>query len=214
MQRVVVLCGVVASMTVLTVSDAIASDAPAGPRLHEAEADIDGGRLRAGIDGLAGAGFATGGVSGTVMGMALRLGWQLNRRFAACLQGTAFLWESSETAIAFQATGKGAFGFKLTPLLSLTPSDTIELAAGPSLDVIRPQASTILVDAGSPREERTIYSTSAPGMHGRFAVLFHEVSKHSPRERVGLALSAQMHATFVERGVVTMLTLGLGSEWY
>lgn len=199
MRRLVTLCAVVASMNVLTVSDASASDAPAASPLHDTEANIDGGRLRGGIEALAGAGFATGGVSGPLVGMDLRVGWQFGRRVAVSLQGAVFWWDSSKTAISASTTAHGSFGLQLTPLFSLTPSDTIELAAGSSLDLIgTPSSETLLVAAASPRDDRTIYSTSAPGMHGRFAVLLHEVSKVSPRGR----------------GVVSMFTLGLGSEWY
>ena len=136
MRRLVTLCAVVASMNVLTVSDASASDAPAASPLHDTEANIDGGCLRGGIEGLGGAGFATGGVSGPLVGMDLRVGWQFARRVAVCLQGTVFWWDSSKTAISARTTAHGSFGLQLTPRLSLTPSDTIELAAGPLLDLI------------------------------------------------------------------------------
>jgi hypothetical protein len=215
MHRLVILCAVVGLSSLLTVSDACASDVPGAAPLHEAESDIDGGRMRAGIEALGGAGFATGGVSGPVVGMNVRLGWQFDRRVAVCLQGAAFWWDSSKTATSSSTTATGSYGLQVTPMFSLTPNDTIDLAAGPSLDVIgTPHTTAVLVDAASPAQERTIYSGSAFGMHGRFAVLLHEVSKVSPRARVGLALSAQMHATFVDRGIVSMFTLGLGSEWY
>jgi hypothetical protein len=200
MHRGVVFWGLVASMGAVGESSASASD------------EVDHGGVRIGFDAHGGAG-AGHGVSGPVFGMKLRLGWQFDHRVAACLQGSTFWWDSSETRNPSGTTANGAIGFHLTPIFSFTPSDLFDIAAGPSLDLLVPISESTVVSSTTSSGNDSIYGTHL-GIHGRFAVLLGEGPSPESGRRTGFSIGGDIHTTLVDGGVIGFFTLGVGTEWY
>jgi len=178
------------------------------------EAEVDDGRVRIGFDVDGGVG-ADAGASGLLFGAKLRLGWQFDRRAAACLQGSVVWWDRSETR-GNGVTASGAVGAQLTPLFSFTPSDMFEIAAGPSLDPLTTLRSVSPASSGtaSSRGSLVTFSGTYVGAHGRFAVLLGKGPNPRSGRRTALAIGADVHTTFVEGSVLGFFTLGVGREWY
>ena len=185
------------------------------PSPDPASTHADDGRLRAGLDFFGGYG-AGGGASGPVYGARIRLGWQLDRHAAVYLQGAVLYWDSTQVSTRSGAIASGEYGFNLTPMLSFTPNDFIEIAAGPSFDGL--VTGRAVADASSSASraggDSVTYAGTYLGAHGRFAAHFASAPKPDTGRRVSFTLSGDLHATFAEATVPSFLTLGVGADWY
>jgi hypothetical protein len=173
----------------------------------------DGGRVRGGFDAAGGVGVGAG-ASGPLYGLRARLGWQFNRRIAAYVQGDVFWWDSSEISGRDGATGKGSIGLHVTPMLSLTSADVVEIAAGPSLDRLAVLSSSVPLSDAASRDSLAVYAHSYPGAHGRVAVHVFGHPETDTDRRTSFAIGGDIHTTFAAGIVVAFFTIGVGAEWY
>lgn len=218
---------VVALLTVAPAFDPPSSRPPTGasdrdgpPPAEPVEtSEPDHGRPLVGFD-LGGGLGAGGGTSGAVYALKLRFGWQFNHLLAASLQGSLLHWDSSpKTSADGSHSAHGQIGFQVTPLVTLTPRNVFELAAGPSLDGLLTTSSSS-TSSGATSSRRTAggdavsYSSIYPGAHGRIAVhLFPEHSAETGR-RSSFTLSADLHTTFAEGAALAFATAGVGVDLY
>lgn len=162
-----------------------------------AAAPAESVRFRSGINFGGGYTFGDAG-EGLNIGGGLRLGAQFNRYIATYLQtgGTALVTKS--TVIAF---------VPISPMLSITPVDQIEIAAGPSIDYqggLASPTNNLLNVQGS---KGFVF-----GIAGRFA--FHLNGRDESGKRSGLTLGLDIHPLFVDGTTVVPVTLGLGADFY
>ena len=142
-------------------------------------------------------------VSGPVLGSTIRVGWQFNRLTAVYGQLSPYIWLPSRG----HGSSLFAAGCQFTPMISLTPRDVIELAAGPSLDLLTSGASSSDGNASGP------FSGRKAAIHLRVAI--HVVDRNPETgRRKGFTFGLDLHPTFAEGGWFTFYTLGLGYDWY
>lgn len=160
-----------------------------------------------------------GGATGGIFGAAVHGGWQFDHRMAAYAQIAMFGWFSSERSSADRTTtASGVVGFQFTPLFSLMPGESFEVAAGPSFDHLLTSKSSS--EASSASSNRTssgdalAYFGNDFGMHGRFAQHVGATPSPDTGRRTSLTLAADVHPTFAEGSVLMFFTLGVGGDWY
>lgn len=153
-------------------------------------------RLRIGFN--FGAGPVVGDSSGFTLGAGFRAGVQVNRLLGGYVQtGGSVLVASaagtSATAIAF---------VPISPMVSLTPADMFEVAAGPSLDYYGGVSTTGAGSTGS----------FAFGIAGRLALHLGGRDATTGR-RSGFAIGVDVHPIFASGMMVMPITIGLGGDW-
>lgn len=189
-----------------------AAGAPAGaPGAKPQDADPDEhGRLRIGFNFLNGGIGSGGGLSGPAIGATFKIGYQMSRLLGIYGNISPFVWLGSSDA---KAGGKdvkiGAIaGTQLAPLISVSPVDLFEVAAGPSLDYL----SGGSVDAG-PAGSAGGFSGVYFGVHGKVALHLGGRNEETGR-RKGFTIEGNIHPSFTPGAAVTFFTLGLGFDWF
>lgn len=191
-----------------------AAPPPAAPAQGAAPAQRDeeedpGGRLRIGFNINGGLGTTTG-LSGPVIGGTFRVGYQINRLLGIYGNFTPYVWVASSSLAGVSVSA--AAGVQNSPMISVTPIDLLEIAAGPSIDYIGSASTTV---AGAPGGGGGTSAGAGAyfGIHGRLALHLGGRNPETGR-RKGFAIGADAHPSFVTGGAFTTLTLGLGADWY
>lgn len=156
-------------------------------------------RLRFGVSGLGG-GFV-GSTHGGEGGVAVRLGVQLDDVVAIYVQGQGLVGEYVPDP---RPTSLVGFAFH-SLMVDFTLLDTIQLGAGPSLDVIWACDAT---NAGAYYCGR---SGAYFGGDFRAAIIVHHTG---PRHRAGVVFSIDAHPTWVYDELLGTLVFGIGGELY
>jgi hypothetical protein len=180
--------------------------APPPPR-HEDE-DADGGRLRIGFS--INPGYGTGGnLSGPAFGGTFRIGYQINHLLGIYGNISPFVWlGTSSLTVGGKTPDVGAIaGVQTAPMISVTPIDLLEIAAGPSADYLTGGSTSVGTVTAS------AFSSVYLGIHGRLALHFGSRNPDTGR-RKGFALGVDAHPTFTPGSAVTFFTLTLGADWY
>jgi hypothetical protein len=93
-------------------------------------------------------------------------------------------------------------------LLSVTPIDLLELAAGPSFDYLTGGASSATATSVASAGFSDVFFAA----HGRVAL--HLGGRSDSGRRRGFTIGGDVHPTFSSGGALTFVTLGLGADWY
>jgi hypothetical protein len=180
-------------------SDACAQDFASPGDLDRAQVDLYAPGVRFGISGVGG-GFG-GVVDGAVVGLAPRIGVQLDRVLGAYLQTHLLLG-------TFGGTGAGRIaGFVFNELMvDLTALDRFQVALGPSLDFVWNCREVNEVNPCGNNEARF-------GGDLRFAFTLGDAIHDRPA-REGLVLSLELHPTWLDPEFTWMALFGAGGELY
>ena len=179
----------VTRLTTALAATALALLAPAAAR-----AESDGTRVRGGLS--AGGGFVyvtsdTGSAIAPALGVAGRVGVQINNLFAVYYQNMA--------AVPVGGGGTGFFDYNAF-MASVTGANVIDFGVGPSADVI-------MVSSGSTTKTAALF-----GLHSRLGFQFGGEPKHERRQ--GFSLALDLHPTFGPGGVLFTMGASAGYEWY
>lgn len=184
-----------------------ATPAPAAAAEKEEE-----GRFRVGftINGGVGSGAD---ISGPAVGATLRLGWQIDRLFGVYYQPTVAAWFGSSDKCGGASCDLGAIAaFDNSVLGSISPVDMLEIAAGPSADLLSGGKAGGSVGAGTASASAKAFSGAYFGLHGRIGLTLGSRKPETGR-RAGFTISGDIHPTFAEGETVILYTLGLGADW-
>ncbi len=178
-----------------------AGGAPPPPK----EEEHDGNRLRIGFNINGGLG-TNSALSGPTFGGTFRIGWQFTELLAVYGNISPFVWAASSSLNVPGVSVSAAAGVQTAPMLSLTPIDLVEIAAGPSIDYLG-AATSSTAGGGSASGSVDI------GIHGRLALHLGGRNPDTGRRR-GFTIGGDVHPTFTSGSVTTFFTLGLGADWY
>ncbi len=156
-------------------------------------------RLRIGFN--LGGGYAfVGSAGGPAVGVGFRVGVQVNRLIGAYYQTGANVLIVSDSG----STTAASF-IPNSAMLSLTPVDMFEVAAGPSVDYygLGSVSTTSAVASGG----------VAFGIAGRAALHLGGRNAETGR-RSGFTIGVDVHPIFSSGAVAVPITLGLGADWY
>jgi hypothetical protein len=185
-----------------------------GPRGPRREGDEDGedeeGRLRIGFNANVGVGSG-GDLSGPALGGTFRIGWQFSRLVAVYGQISPYAWVASDSKLSSVSLSAIA-GYQFTPMASVTPVDLLEIAAGPSFDLLSGGGASTSVAGNTASASIGAFSGTYFAVHGRVALHFGSRNAETGRRR-GFTLGLDIHPTFTPGTAVTFYTLGLGYDW-
>jgi hypothetical protein len=184
---------------------------PRGPRREgDEDNDDEAGRLRMGFNVNVGVGSG-GDLSGPALGGTFRIGWQFSRLVAVYGQISPYAWVASDSKLSSVSLSAIA-GYQFTPMASVTPADILEIAAGPSLDLLSGGGGSTSVSGNTASASIGAFSGAYFALHGRVALHFGSRSERTGR-RHGFTLGADIHPTFTPGTAITFYTLGLGYDW-
>lgn len=172
-------------------------------------------RLRIGFNVNGGVGSG-GDLSGPAIGATFRLGWQIDQLLGAYGQISPLVWigTSSATGVNGSKVDVGAVSaFQLSALGSVTPIDLIEIAAGPSADIMG--GGEVKASAGTTggSSSASAFAGTYFGIHGRVALHLGGKNAETGRRR-GFTIGADIHPTFTSGSTLTFFTVGLGADWF
>jgi hypothetical protein len=166
-------------------------------------------RLRIGFNVNGGVGTHAD-LSGPAFGTTFRVGYQHNRLlgFYGNLSSIGWIGASTRAADGTKLDVNPVLSGQLTPMLSLTPVDLLEIAVGPSLDYFTGGE----VRNGGATKSAGFFSDVNIGAHGRLALHLGSRNERTGHRR-GFTIGGDVHTTFVDSGPVAFMTLGLGYDW-
>jgi hypothetical protein len=176
---------------------------------EEGDDEDEEGRLRIGFNINAGVGSG-GDLSGPALGGTFRIGWQFSRLVAVYGQISPYAWvaKNSKQTVSLSAIA----GYQFTPMASVTPVDLLEIAAGPSLDLLSGGNTSGNVSGNTASASIGAFSGTYFAVHGRVALHLGSRNEETGRRR-GFTLGLDIHPTFTPGTAVTFYTLGLGYDW-
>ncbi|MDB4940734.1 MAG: hypothetical protein JWP97_268 [Labilithrix sp.] len=200
---------------------ATASTLPAAPPARYTEGanveqePADEGRLRIGfnLNGGRGSGHDT---SGPALSGTFRIGYQFDHLMALYANLTALAWiGSTDRTFAGKSVDLSAIGaYQLSPIFSLTPTNWLELAGGPSLDRMTGGTTKNTFIDSTLTSENYAYSGFYFGLHGRLAFHIGGKPNTTTGRRTSFTIGLDLHPTFAEGAAITFFTVGLGADWY
>lgn len=183
--------------------EAPAAAAAAAPAKAPAANDEEHEDLRLRIGFNLGGGYAfVGSAGGPAIGLGFRVGVQVNRLIGAYYQTGA-----NVLVVSGGGNTAAASFIPNSAMLSLTPVDMFEVAAGPSVDYFGYGA--VSTGAGS----ATAAGGVAFGIAGRAALHLGGRNAETGR-RSGFTIGVDVHPIFAAGDVAVPITLGLGGDWF
>lgn len=179
------------------------------------EEEKDEGRIRVGFNVNGGVG-SSDELGGGTIGVSVRLGYQINSLIAVYGQVSPYVWfGATDKTYAGQKLEFSAIGgFQFTPMLSLTPLNFLEFAAGPSLDRLSGGTTGASLNGTTISGTAIAYSGFYFALHGRIALHIGGKPNAKTGRRTSFTIGGDIHPTFAEGSTLTFYTLGLGADWY
>ncbi|MBL8678699.1 MAG: hypothetical protein JNK05_06020 [Myxococcales bacterium] len=187
--------------------------APASPPAQVAQPARDGVRLRGGIALVAGPYLPYGTTNlqstGGAAGLAVRFGAQFNHYVGLYVHSQNLGGAIGAQSTSGTVSGAVMFHSQNALLASITIAHTVEMGAGPSLDVLafgNCDSASLSCASGI---------NTGLGAHARFALLLGGWNPSGPR-RFGMSISADLHPIkYVgQDGGLLATVFGLGLDWF
>lgn len=218
--RIRALVSVASALVTLGLAGGARAEEPAPPPAEPAPAaagankpepksepeEADDFRLRIGFNINGGAIVSPSTVGGG--GFAFRIGVQPNSLLGVYYQASPMVFAG--LSVGSTSAGASAVGlFQNSVLVSLTPIDLIEIAAGPSLDYAGIATASVATDGTGSSAGSNVFFGAAT----RFALHLGGKNEKTGR-RTSFTLGLDPHFIFGAGDPVVVLTGGLGADWY